>query len=1058
MKISTIRTWLASGLLFLAGGASAQSVSKTELITYHDNTSAWVLGQTASVTCAASVPASTACDGDVVSATAYHPTHAMPVATFAFGRPQVTLVYDTESLDTSGQRGTVSTVTDALGRVTRFSAWRRGIPGQITYADSTGQSAVVDENGWILSVTDENGFATSFEYDTMGGLALIRYPSGDTQVWADTTRSFKPVLSSEYGIAAGHWSERVQTGGAVKLTYFDAMWRPLLVREYDESNVAGTERFTRMAYDAGGRVEFTSYPSASSSPTTGVWTDYDALGRPVAVSQDSELGLLTTTTSYGADFSTTVTNPRQQATTTRFQTYDEPSTDAPVRIDSPEGVTTSIERDPFGKPTSIARSGMYNGSQLSATRRYVYDGYQQLCKTLNPESGATVMEYDAAGNLAWSASGQPFPSLVGCDRELVAADQMSVRSYDARNRVRQVTTPGNVADIATDYAPDGLVSRLTASNPGNAPVVTEYTYNRRRLLVGETSTQPGQYTFSLAYGYNANGHPSLLIYPDGEVLDYAPDAHGRPTRVGTYATAIRYFPNGAIRDFSYGNGVLHSMQQNERQLPSRSIDSVLADGGVSSVLDDSYSFDANGNVTDIVDGAQAGLTTRHMAYDGLDRLVSAESMQQWGSATYGYDPLDNLRIADQGSRKFRYQYGADNRLASITSPAGADLFQFGYDVRGNTTSKNAQSYVFDAANRMNQVTGKQAYRYDGQGRRVQTTDADGKTTFWIYGQGGQVLYTSEARRSQNLAYIYLGNTQVATRAIAWGTGIATVRYQHTDALGSPVAETDADRNVVKRNSYTPYGEAFGTTSIDGTGYTGHVMDRDTGLTYMQQRYYDPQVGRFLSVDPYAADSGAAFNRYVYANSSPYHYTDPDGRQSVVACGMPQNAATCAAAGIVGNGSSGAAAAGGTTSGAAGNGVVAGILAFFGIQMSEDHSDDGSSDTPAPTAVANPDGTVTGADGAPVKTSSGGERAGKRFRPEPPGVRADAQGKPCVYCGKPTTNETGKENSRQRDHGTAKSRGGDGSSSNENNSCASCNNRKNARDVWEWVKSTFGAKE
>ena len=53
-------------------------------------------------------------------------------------------------------------------------------------------------------------------------------------------------------------------------------------------------------------------------------------------------------------------------------------------------------------------------------------------------------------------------------------------------------------------------------------------------------------------------------------------------------------------------------------------------------------------------------------------------------------------------------------------------------MRGNTLGKTgvgAQSYLFDAANRMNEVTGKQVYRYDGTGRRVQTTDADGKTTY-----------------------------------------------------------------------------------------------------------------------------------------------------------------------------------------------------------------------------------------------------------------------------------------------------------------------------------------
>lgn len=120
-----------------------------------------------------------------------------------------------------------------------------------------------------------------------------------------------------------------------------------------------------------------------------------------------------------------------------------------------------------------------------------------------------------------------------------------------------------------------------------------------------------------------------------------------------------------------------------------------------------------------------------------------------------------------------------------------------------------------------------------------------------------------------------------------GLGVAqvraqTVEYVHTDALGSVVAITDAAGNVVERNEYEPYGHDL-TGAKDGPGYTGHVSDSATGLNYMQQRYYDPQIGRFLSVDPVTANSGtgANFNRYWYANNNPYKFTDPDGRLPIL---------------------------------------------------------------------------------------------------------------------------------------------------------------------------------
>jgi hypothetical protein len=66
-----------------------------------------------------------------------------------------------------------------------------------------------------------------------------------------------------------------------------------------------------------------------------------------------------------------------------------------------------------------------------------------------------------------------------------------------------------------------------------------------------------------------------------------------------------------------------------------------------------------------------------------------------------------------------------------------------------------------------------------------------------------------------------------------------VFYIHTDAQGSTVAETDANRNVVARFEYEPFGQRIGPGSDDKPGYTGHVMDAVTGLVQMQQRYYDP---------------------------------------------------------------------------------------------------------------------------------------------------------------------------------------------------------------------------
>jgi YD repeat-containing protein len=250
-----------------ATDANTQSHSRRVQTSWHDNEDAWVLGQVASRTIAGLQAERTEFDGD-----------DRPWKRYAFGKLRQTLAYYAD--------GMLHTSTDGNGHATTYSDWYRGIPRQVDYADGTAESASVNAYGWITGVADENGYATGYGYDAMGRIASIAYPGDDTVTWDPTTIAFASIGSAEYGIAAGHWRQTVSTGAARKVTYFDALWRPLLTREYDADDLAATERFTRMAYDGNGQVAFAAYPAKSSSATTGVWSDYDALGRPTAVSQD----------------------------------------------------------------------------------------------------------------------------------------------------------------------------------------------------------------------------------------------------------------------------------------------------------------------------------------------------------------------------------------------------------------------------------------------------------------------------------------------------------------------------------------------------------------------------------------------------------------------------------------------------------------------------------------------------------------------------------------------------------------------------------------------------
>ena len=123
------------------------------------------------------------------------------------------------------------------------------------------------------------------------------------------------------------------------------------------------------------------------------------------------------------------------------------------------------------------------------------------------------------------------------------------------------------------------------------------------------------------------------------------------------------------------------------------------------------------------------------------------------------------------------------------------------------------------------------------------------------------------------ALLFVANAQSAER----------VSYVHFDALGSSVAATDEQGNIVWRETYQPYGERIRNEASAATNtrwYTGHPQDSETGLLYMGARYYDPVIGRFMGVDPVPFQESAvqSFNRYAYGANNPYKFTDPDGRR------------------------------------------------------------------------------------------------------------------------------------------------------------------------------------
>lgn len=210
---------------------------------YLDNPARWILGAVASTHNEDS--------GQVVSAATYDDL-LRPLEKFSFGLLQVSFTYNGD--------GTVATATDPTGRMTRLQQWKRGIPQHVINPDGTTRGATVDDNGWVGAARDENNLQTSYAYDSMGRLSMITLPADAGTAWNATSMTFSRLPTAELGIPAGHWKETEATGNRRKVTYYDALLRPVLEEEYDAADRAGTLSQTLRRYDHANRLIYESYP------------------------------------------------------------------------------------------------------------------------------------------------------------------------------------------------------------------------------------------------------------------------------------------------------------------------------------------------------------------------------------------------------------------------------------------------------------------------------------------------------------------------------------------------------------------------------------------------------------------------------------------------------------------------------------------------------------------------------------------------------------------------------------------------------------------------------
>jgi YD repeat-containing protein len=800
----------------------AGQATNVETTTYLNDAANWVLSLPVTVTNVTPPPALAA--PEVESVNTYTTLDELQSRS-RFGQTLMSYTYD--------GLGQLATFTDPLNHTTALSAYQRGIPTLVTYPDQTTEQIGIDAFGEVASVTDQNGNATTYSYDSVGRLGQISYPPNDSVAWAPKVFAYSFVATAEAGVDAGHWRRTVTQGDATtnytQVTYFDSLLRPMVSQRYRTAD-GGLPTTTMTIHDWQGNTTYKSYatdglvPYDATAAGNGITTNYDGLSRPIQTIQPSELttqAALVTTTAYPSGARKEVTDPKGNTTTTTYQVFDEPDLKNAITVEAPEAVRQDISRSIYGEPTSI-QQGAY-------TKSMVYDAFHRVCRSTEPETRSTVTSYDAANNVVWSAKGQDIDAtVVGCAYDHVLPTDMVSRNYDTLNRVTKVTYGDGVTPESDfQYTPTG--KPLTeSSGTGATAVQWLFTYNKRDLTTGQSLSVDG-YVWPVGIGYDVSGTVASALYPDQKAVLFSPDAFGRPTQAGAYAVSASYWPDDTLAQVTLGNGAVYAATPNTRKLLQNYSYTV----GTTKALSQSFVYDANANITTIGDDSAGTPRAAHTyGYDGLNRVTAASGL--WGADEYRYDNVNNLTQVVSGnvSDTNTYAYDASNKLVSISG--GSMSRNIGYDPRGNVTTNGTEQYTFDQADRMTTVDGTvDRYTYDAEGRRVKAV-VSGVTTYSLYTHDGQLLWQFDPSTNSGTDYIYLGKKLVARTNHVLVPGAPTLTVPPTGV--AKTAYTVAWTATPTTTSYELQEEPDGgvwTTIYTGTALNKSITQTGAGTFHYQ---------------------------------------------------------------------------------------------------------------------------------------------------------------------------------------------------------------------------------
>ncbi len=679
-----------------------------------------------------------------------------------------------------------------------------------------------DALGNPRTITDPNGNATTYTYDTIGRVLTVKAP-GDT---AATQYVYVSVGCTSCG-----------SGGANKIDYIILPEGNKIDYDYDSyGNLA------KISDNAGNSINYT----------------YDSEGNRLKVEIRDTAGLLQKSLDYQYDALNRVKQIRNPDNTYTEYAYDFGG--KRTSLTDPKGNTTAYSYDALNRLTDMVQPGTIttkygydtNNNVTSIkdantnTTTYKYDDKGRIYQVISPDTGTTTYGYDAAGNLTSKTD---------------AKGTTVAYSYDALNRLTKIDFSSDTDIVYTyDTCFNGKGRLCTMTDTSGT---TSYEYTPKGQVKKETKVIDSV-NYVTQYTYDQNGNLKTMTYPSGRVITYN-YTNDRAVSVlnnaANLTTNISYKPFGGMSSLTYGNGLTGTIGYDNQYR----ITSITA----GTVLSLSYNqYDANGNIKNIQNILDP-TKNRSYDYDSLNRLGTATG--PWGSIGWTYDGAGNRQTQTNGSSSsYSYQTGT-NKLTSIT---GAVSMSFTFDSNGNTYTENAKEFIYNQNQRLIRVTDggvtKGEYTFNGNGQRVKKV-VNGTTTIFHYSLSGQLIVESNSAGATTSEYVYLNSQPLAKIE---GT---LVYYYHNDHLATPQKMTDSTGTVVWSADYKPFGEATITTNTitNNLRFPGQYYDAETGLHYNYFRDYDPVVGRYIESDPIGI-AGGKNHLFAYVGNNPESRTDPFG--------------------------------------------------------------------------------------------------------------------------------------------------------------------------------------